>query len=858
MRLGALDLAFLGKFCALHPHEMKLPLIPWVLMLMVVSASELRLRSGTVQMTNTARRLGVADDVLQDRVTSNVIEPFLIMKSPFLSHANIETIKFNIPDALLYFIPPNGAILYSSEQKISQIFGIGVIDGFEPLTASHKYVNAPYGGNSVLLTLSTNTSAACHRILTDFALNLNPSIHGECIHVSKLLLDPLPHGTSFQDIASVSEVIWVQETLPVTSSSKYARGIVNTASEMDPFTVNLGGSGEIVSLIDGGFDSSHCMFAMENKTVYLNTHDSQVNSARNDHGTHVAGIIAGSHEDPTHPIYAYRGIAPDAQLAISSRCFDNTCTALQLTPGVLVPMLSDHYFVGARISAAPWSSQGRYTDIAHDIDAFMYENPDFLSVVSAGNFGCDDFGMTSPGDSKNALTVGMSRGHVATSVMQCCNHDSVLIAHTDQCCDEYMQIVSHYAAYHGDAMSSVSSYHSSSESYLKPDVVAPGDVISAFSDGLANTRQCVASIRLDHDPMAALTYKSGSSMSVGIAAGAAALVRQHLRTMGVTPTASLIKALLVNSANPLLSDVRTNCGGSIATRRPSASEGFGRINLKNVIVIDEVTSPIVQPQYLKSDIDLEEGNDFRHTITVEAGTNLTLSVTIAWTDPPVTPISSRALVNDIDLRVSQPGRGSAGGTVLGNHMFLDGIDTYNTVEKVVISPALPGDHVIVVEGKHIPFESQTVSLVATVFGDEGYNEPMSDDVRSTLIAPEVPVNPPTHLYSFTHLLIVGIFAFIWFLLFVSLEWLVFKCKKRVNNLHEGEDSMEMNIMSLSSLASRQLSHRIVNSHLGIYSECVNLKYYLGLTHLVLVGIVASLIAPLFLYSHEDVTMFPTL
>jgi hypothetical protein len=98
-----------------------------------------------------------------------------------------------------------------------------------------------------------------------------------------------------------------------------------------------------------------------------------------------------------------------------------------------------------------------------------------------------------------------------------------------------------------------------------------------------------------------------------------------------------------------------------------------------------------------------------------------LTATLVWTDPPAQPLAARALVNDLDLIVTPPGRGAA--PVFGNTDPLARVsapDTQNNVERAAFpastffSPGVPAAFRVVVRGTAVTVGApQKYSLVLT-------------------------------------------------------------------------------------------------------------------------------------------------
>ena len=125
------------------------------------------------------------------------------------------------------------------------------------------------------------------------------------------------------------------------------------------------------------------------------------------------------------------------------------------------------------------------------------------------------------------------------------------------------------------------------------------------------------------------TLCGGTSMATPIVAGAAAVVRESLIDAGeAAPSAELIKAILINSANAI--------GGA----RPNNETGWGRLDL---------LAAFGTPQLYDHTMSLDDGQQASYDFQiVDPGTPL--RVTLVWADPP-----AEQLVNDLDLVLRGPG-----------------------------------------------------------------------------------------------------------------------------------------------------------------------------------------------------------
>jgi subtilisin family serine protease len=321
------------------------------------------------------------------------------------------------------------------------------------------------------------------------------------------------------------------------------------------------------------------------------------------HSTHVAGTIAATGVDANA-----KGMAPKA--TVDSYDWDNdyaemtasgaaTATALSAVP------LSNHSY-GYGASTA---DMGRYETQAQTTDALAWSLPYYLPFWAAGN---EQGSLTAQGGfqsitfnalAKNIVTIGALNDAVAAGVR----------------------------APSAGSMSTFSSWGPCDDGRIKPDLVANG--VSVYSTTAAS------------DSAYNGTY-SGTSMATPNAAGSAALIQQlYAKTFGQRPRASLLKALLIHTADDL-----GNPG-------PDYKFGWGLINVKAVadIILAQKTSPTV-PRILENTLTAA----VKSTTTTFTWDGVSpIRATLSWTDPAgtaQTAADSRTanLVHDLDLRITGP------------------------------------------------------------------------------------------------------------------------------------------------------------------------------------------------------------
>ncbi|MBN8480760.1 MAG: S8 family serine peptidase [Xanthomonadales bacterium] len=392
------------------------------------------------------------------------------------------------------------------------------------------------------------------------------------------------------------------------------------------------------------------------------------------HGTHTTGTVVGDAagtfgantylaSTPSVPNHELAdGMAPNAQLLMQDVGGTNA-SAVYVTD--FTGTLQQAYAGGARVHNNSWGSAtaGIYSGNDSEADAVTWADEGLLVVVSAGN---DDSGLTqtgTPSNAKNVLSIA-ALGHAgATNVPTYSNR--------------------------GPA----------ADGRIKPDIGAPGT--SVISAARTTTFSAV--------PTAPATANfSGTSMAAPTVSGNAALLRQYFtdgfyprgeRTAAdaMNPTGALLKAMLINSTNPL---------GAPAW--PNADSGWGRPWLDGNLWFKTTLgggSDVRRTRFFEriQAAGLKTGDVNEYPIAnVAAGQEL--RVTLAWFDPEAAAGAAIALVNNLDLEVVGPDS-----TIYKGNVFTAGVstsggnaDARNTVEQVRLTAPAPGSYTLRVKATAIP------------------------------------------------------------------------------------------------------------------------------------------------------------
>ncbi|MFY0629978.1 MAG: S8 family serine peptidase [Flavobacteriaceae bacterium] len=203
-----------------------------------------------------------------------------------------------------------------------------------------------------------------------------------------------------------------------------------------------------------------------------------------------------------------------------------------------------------------------------------------------------------------------------------------------------------------------------------------------------------------------LSFGGTSGAAPGIA-GVSAQLYQAYKDLNSNqlPESALIKATLLNTANDY---------GNVG---PDFKFGWGLVNgLRAAMLLED-------GRYL--DDQITQGSANNHTISVPVNTK-EVRFMLYWSDPAATPGAVKALVNDLDIKVTSP---SAVETLpwtlstIADPTFLDrpatrGVDRLNNMEQVLIDNPEAGDYTINVAGFEVPVGPQKYYIVYEIITEE--------------------------------------------------------------------------------------------------------------------------------------------
>jgi serine protease AprX len=532
----------------------------------------------------------------------------------------------------------------------------------------------------------------------------------------KIALDPEALQAVLANILAVPMVSKVAPYAAPRLYVDFARRLVGVEAINAVDGGHWTGEGEVVAFFDSGVDDAHPDLAPQLAAV-----EALPGATAKDmfgHGTHVAGIIAGTGQASGGTV---KGVAPGAKL-VSIAVTDSE--GRMLLPADLGKMLGLAVAHGAHIVNLSWGIplSGPYDGNAMMVDKFARENPDVLVVIAAGNSGQAPNGthlintVGTPATAKNVLTVGASAsdrpGFPDTWRARGNGHFPVSPA-----ADELV-------AGNADQVAAISSRGPTDYQSVKPDLLAPGTFILSTKAAQVDPRLVWA----PYDPLPdRYFYTTGTSMATPMTAGAAAVVRQYLReALGVAnPSAALIKAVLVASVRRLPSSRPKGAREDVGY--PDFDQGFGRLDLSTIlptpdapaarrVVFADVANDSPDALVARAPAGSSSKGKRYYTVRVAAGSTSPLRVVLTWTD-----YAAASVQNILELSVTGPGlplvvgnsenrlkdlRFDQASPEFGNLLP----DKLNTVQRVAVDAPQPGDYRIGVLAETTPFPPQGYAL----------------------------------------------------------------------------------------------------------------------------------------------------
>lgn len=427
-------------------------------------------------------------------------------------------------------------------------------------------------------------------------------------------------------LANLEAVQWVEpsRTTPTTHSS--AGNADHDVTPLREAPYGLDGAGIPVAVFDAGWvdwdhpDLAGRVFHDPSLTSWRPGQPIGDVTEKQSHATHMAGIIAGSGVGNA----AATGTAPAATIY----SYRESYSYLDINQVVVSQSklygwrLINHSYGNGWPCADPWlepckssPSWDSYIQDARNADAWAYENG-VLSVFSAGNNGL----------LKNEET-GWESDNWSTTYSGAVGKNVIATCAASQ--SNYIERFS---------IKLDSSKGPSSDGRIKPDLCAEG--AGASANGPAWTTELGGGY----------ATTAATSPAAAQVTGIVALLQQayrDLRGRDANLPPALAKGLLIHTATDMVEDNSfrwlNQMWASNATPGPDYTTGWGFPDARAAV-------DVLQAPSLIGTGSIAPGLVQEFDVKVPA--NAALKVTLIWTDPPAAVGAARALVNDLDLRVT--------------------------------------------------------------------------------------------------------------------------------------------------------------------------------------------------------------
>jgi len=463
------------------------------------------------------------------------------------------------------------------------------------------------------------------------------------------------------------------------------------------------GEGQIASVADTGVDSGdigsiHKDFSNGVKSGFAMGLFGKSWGDPMGHGTHVAGSVLGR---GTACGGKLQGSAPKAQL-VAEGLWSDMMNNLGI-PSPITTLFQKAYEEGARIHTNSWGSPqnlGVYDGFASQADEFMFGHPDMLILFAAGNSGIDkdrdgriDPGSVStPGTAKNVLTVGATKNLTTFGGIQKTLKE--LRGGADNWGTE--PLASSKLSDNTLGLAMFSSRGPTQDGRLKPEIVAPGTNIISVRSQNPKASPMWGVYNKDY------VYAGGTSMATPLTAGAATVVREVLQKKWSinNPSAAIVKGVMMHSAEDMFPGqfgaVGANKGQEILATRPNNDEGYGRVNMGNMMDLVAAKTHLVDNQ-----TGLAQGEVETFTMEIQEGQSLVANM--VYTDAPASPNAASTLVNDLEMALTKPD----GSQVNSN-------DHVNNNEFMDLKNLPAGTYKLTIRAHRVPSGKQPYALVYTV------------------------------------------------------------------------------------------------------------------------------------------------
>ena len=584
-------------------------------------------------------------ETIESSPTADGKYQFIVQPEKNFSSAELKELK-ELGFVKIGVIPPNAYIFLASKDQIKElgeIFPLLYCGEYKPeykivSLGFQKRIASTDASEKVLLGLATLES---YDSVAEFLKAQNVG-EFKLLHSDPPVVEAKIPLSLVPDLSKLSGV----SSIEPKAAKKFMNDVARSDELMNVDRVNNSGyTGKDVMVVvadtgldSGDIDNIHDDFRNKNVIGVLAENNKAVESWRDihGHGTHVSGSATGS---GAHENGKYAGTARDADLYFI-RIMDESYGLVDLQDADF----QKAYRAGGRVMNNSWGSvytgfKGEYNSEAKLYDTLSGKYPDFLILFAAGNENYEfstrnncTLGMEAV--AKNSVTVGAAESYhpeFTTTYGQLYGRtlDSSSPYYNDKIGEPYNQTQ--------QGMACFSSRGPAKDGRAKPDIAAPGTFINSVEALYDDVNQ--------GERKSYYTYDHGTSMASPLTAGSAACVLQYLKeNIDISsPSSALIKAVLINGARNMGKGQFTN-RTEIPEVTPNCVNGFGHVNL------NESLDPSCGELFAMEGTIEETGKAVSYFFTKES--EGPVSATLCWTDYPGTVGAQLALVNDLDIVVS--------------------------------------------------------------------------------------------------------------------------------------------------------------------------------------------------------------
>ena len=509
-------------------------------------------------------------------------------------------------------------------------------------------------------------------------------------------------------LASLDEVLWIEPYTQPKIFNENARWVVQSGIyHFAPVHENgLHGENQLITIADTGIRITHEMF-VDSENIGINHRKIRAYYVPEDaggalgdesgHGTHVAGTVAGD----AGTLFAYDVAKHDGHAFVARivmQDIDSDSDPYIYPPDDFFKMFEPAYDVGSLIHTNSWGGGSGYTSESQRIDNFLWLHKDFTILYGMGNSGPSSGTLSAQAEAKNVIAVGATKNGVSSNDIW-------------------------YYSSRGPTQ----------DNRIRPTVVAPG--------------QFIWSANFEGDNL--YIQKSGTSMSTPAVAGSVALIRQYYEegwypsgkrnpADAFEPSSALVKATLIAGAVEINGQYAYYNGYFY----PNWDQGWGRVNLNNSLYFEGDNKRM---WVVDNRLGISTGETATYFVNIIDNTQ-PLKFVLCWTDYPGSPSASIQLVNDLDLKVTDPNGNVYLGNVFAGYnpgfsVAGGSADRRNTEEAVILTP----------ENNIFPTGIYKIEVI-------GYNVPMGEPETDAQpfalvvvggISPEQPVIAPTFTWTQT-------------------------------------------------------------------------------------------------------------